>query len=263
MNTQIPIITDVRFFETSHIKRHPVVVRGRPHSSLSIRRAGKISITTPTLGRKLYSDTDSLTYVPAGCEYTTEVIEGGTISIIHFQTSEDSGVFSDIPMVAKPQFPLTFHNLFANAIRRYNVYGCDYFCMSAAYEILCEAEAVFFGSADSPHPRMSHCKEYLDENICDTSLRVSTLAEMCGVSDVYFRREFKRFYGESPLAYIKKKRMELACRLLSSGLDSVTEVAIRCGFDNVSYFSAEFRRMMGTSPSAYRGVTAESVGFDV
>ena len=100
--------------------------------------------------------------------------------------------------------------------------------------------------------RMLRCKEYLDENVCDTALRVSDLAAMCGVSEVYFRREFKRFYGTSPLEYIKKRRIEIACQLLSTGLYNVTQVAERAGFDSVSYFSAEFRRLTGQTPSQYQ-----------
>ena len=44
--------------------------------------------------------------------------------------------------------------------------------------------------------------------------RGKLLAEMCGVSEVYFRAEFKKFYGASPLEYIKKicSRPRSACK---------------------------------------------------
>ena len=98
---------------------------------------------------------------------------------------------------------------------------------------------------------MIKCKEYLDENICDSSLRVSELAEMCEVSEVYFRREFKKFYGTSPMDYIKRRRIEVAQGLLQTGLCSVTETAFQSGFESISYFSSEFRRLTGMSPSEY------------
>ena len=123
--------------------------------------------------------------------------------------------------------------------------------IAAAYEILCEAQSVFFRHAPAPPRRMLRCKEYLDENVCDTSLRIGTLAKMCGVSEVYFRREFKSCYGTSPLEYIKRRRIEVACQLLSTGLYNVTQVAERAGFDSISYFSAEFRRLKGCTPSQY------------
>jgi AraC family transcriptional regulator len=74
---------------------------------------------------------------------------------------------------------------------------------------------------------------------------------MCGISEVYFRREFKKFYGAAPLAYIKNRRIDMAKMLLDTGLYSVTDVALRCGFESPGYFSTEFRRMEGKSPKEY------------
>ena len=160
-------------------------------------------------------------------------------------------MLSPEPLCVRPPFPLSFYNLFGNAISHFAAEGCDLFCMSAAYELLNEASAAFFHTRPAPPRRMLRCKEYLDENICDTALRVSELAQMCGVSEVYFRAEFKKFYGAAPLEYIKKRRIEIACRLLSTGLYNVTQVAERAGFDSVSYFSAEFRRLKGCTPLSY------------
>ena len=99
---------------------------------------------------------------------------------------------------------------------------------------------------------MAACKLYLDEHLCDCELRVTTLAELYGTSEVYFRKEFRKYYQLSPIEYIKKHRLELACQLLNTKLYSISEVAMNAGFDSVSYFSAEFRREIGCSPREYR-----------
>lgn len=249
MTDNLPIITRVEFFEAESLPRPLVEVSARPFSSLSIRHNGKITVKAD--GRTLLSASDTLTFIPGGCNYATEILEGGKMSIMHFYTTGESGNLSDAPLCTLPPFPLSFYNLFGNAIRHFNAEGCDLFCMSAAYEILCEAQSVFFRHAPAPPRRMLRCKEYLDENVCDTSLRIGTLAKMCGVSEVYFRREFKSCYGTSPLEYIKRRRIEVACQLLSTGLYNVTQVAERAGFDSISYFSAEFRRLKGCTPSQY------------
>ena len=171
--------------------------------------------------------------------------------LLHFYTSPEGGEFSPMPFCVRPPFPLSFYNLFNNAVSHFAAEGCDYFCMSAAYELLNEANAAFFRSRPCAPKRMLRCKEFLDENVCDTALRVSALAEMCGVSEVYFRSEFKKFFGMTPLEYIKKRRIEIACQLLSTGLYSVTQVAERAGFDSISYFSAEFHRLKGCTPMEY------------
>lgn len=70
-------------------------------------------------------------------------------------------------------------------------------------------------------------------------------------SEVQFRADFRRAYGTSPVAYIKERRIAIAKTLLESNLYSVAEVAIRAGFDSISYFSSEFRRVTGFSPREY------------
>ena len=250
MQKNIPILTHVEFFKAYNDRRGPVTVGARPFSSLSIRTSGRTVIRVGDT--TLTSAPDTLTYIPSGCAYATEIPEEGEMYLMHYTIAPEGGVLAPTPLCVRPAFPLSFSNLFQNAISHFAAEGCDLFCMSAAYELLNEASAAFFQTRPSPPRRMLRCKEFLDENICDTTLRVSLLAERCGVSEVYFRTEFKKFYGTSPLEYIKKRRIEIACQLLSTGLYNVTQVAERAGFDSVSYFSAEFRRLTGTTPTKYR-----------
>ena len=208
MPNDLPIITRAEFFKLDYEQRPAVAVSARPFCSLSLRKSGKTVIRAGE--QTLSSIPDTLTYIPAGCDYTTETPEGGEMYLLHFYTAKEGGTLSHAPLCVRPPFPLSFYNLFQNAIAHFSAEGCDLFCMSAAYELLNEASAAFFCTRPAPPRRMLRCKEYLDENVCDTALRVSALAELCGVSEVYFRAEFKKFYGIPPLEYIKKRRIEIA-----------------------------------------------------
>ena len=105
-----------------------------------------------------------------------------------------------------------------------------------------------------PSPSLVIIKQYMDENFTSPELRISDLAKLHKTSEAYFRREFKKYYAESPLEYIKRRRIEMACHLLCTELYSITDVASRSGFDSVSYFSSEFKRYMGCSPKEYRNM---------
>lgn len=98
---------------------------------------------------------------------------------------------------------------------------------------------------------MREARERIDRGYADSMLGVQQLAAQAGVSEVYFRREFKECFGMSPRAYIRKIRMENAKLLLETGYYPVGEVALRCGFDSISYFSSEFHKVIGRTPSAY------------
>ena len=247
--SDMPIITDVQFFTSFFKKKEMVHVSARKFSAVTFRKSGRVLIRYK--GNEFISEPNSLTFMPKGCAYDTQIFEDGEMSILHFYTLGEKDLFFDTPMSVRPPFPLAFSNLFGNALERFAASGCDLFSMSAAYEILNEAKSVFFSESPSPPRRMKNCKQYLDDNICDTSLRISALSEMCGISEVYFRREFKKFYGTSPMDYIKRRRIEVAQGLLQTGLCSVTETAFQSGFESISYFSSEFRRLTGISPSEY------------
>lgn len=244
-----PIITDVQFLTSFFKKKELVHVSERNFSAITFRKSGRVLIRCG--GIEFISEPNTLTFMPKGCAYDTQILEDGEMSILHFYTLGENDSFLSSPMSVRPPYPLAFSKLFGNALERFSASGCDIFCMLAAYEILNEAHSVFFADTPAPPRRMKLCKQYIDDNICDTSLRISELSDMCSVSEVYFRREFKKFYGASPLEYIKKRRIDIAEGLLQTGICTVTEAAMQSGFESISYFSSEFRRIVGMSPKEY------------
>lgn len=63
-----------------------------------------------------------------------------------------------------------------------------------------------------------------------------------------FRKELSRPVGE----FVIYEKMKLAAQYLTNTTFSISEIASRCGFDNVYYFSNSFRKFYGTTPTAYR-----------
>ena len=94
-------------------------------------------------------------------------------------------------------------------------------------------------------------KEYIDHRLYRPELGVTSVAERFGVSDSYLRHSFRSSYGISPCSYIKKCRIENAKVLLQTGYYTIGQVAAQCGFESLSYFSAEFHRSVGCSPREY------------
>ena len=85
----------------------------------------------------------------------------------------------------------------------------------------------------------------------EIELSISEVAKRSFVSEVYFRRLFKEEYGTSPQKYIAKLRIQNALALISSGYYSLGEVALLSGFGDYKYFSVEFKKAVGVSPSTY------------
>ena len=250
MIKQIPIITKVQFFNTSY-KPIKANVSARNFSSLTYRKSGKVFISS--MGNEFVSEADTLTFVPAGCDYSTEIFESGEMIILHYQISEASKDFFDKPTLIHPINSSKFSDIFFHALS-YSTMENECACMSDAYKLFSEIFKEIDLQESRPSPSLVAVKEYIDQSFTSTELRISDLAKRHKTSEVYFRREFKKYYNESPIEYIKRKRIEMACHLLRTELYSITDVALRCGFDSISYFSLEFKRYMGCSPKAYRNL---------
>lgn len=244
----ISYISEVTFYDAGFEPTH-AQVRPRPFHSFSFRKSGCVVIGTEK--GALTSLAGSVTYIPAGCGYKTDITEAGEMYVMHLAVEEGGLPFGDAPRVLTPEDPQKIVHLFRCALRHSLTVNGEYAVMADAYSLLSEMQRLFEGEKAAPNTRMLACKQYLDEHIAQPALRVSTLAQMYFTSEVQFRADFRRAYGEAPITYIKRRRIEIAKSLLESGLYSVAEVALRSGFDSISYFSSEFRRLTGVSPREY------------
>ena len=97
---------------------------------------------------------------------------------------------------------------------------------------------------------------YLSEHF-DELTPVSELAKMCNVSEVYFRKCFKKCLGTSPIEYRNRLRLEKAKDYLEYGDISVQEISDLLGYSTVSHFIKEFKRAHNLSPLNYRKKTQD------
>ncbi len=72
------------------------------------------------------------------------------------------------------------------------------------------------------------------------------------MSKYHFIRSFAAAYGETPMRYLSRRRIERAQDLLRAANLTVTEVCMLVGFSSLGSFSSRFREVTGESPSAYR-----------
>jgi AraC family transcriptional regulator len=86
-------------------------------------------------------------------------------------------------------------------------------------------------------------------------LRPVSLAEIAGaagVHRVHLSREFRRYFSNTVGEFLRRKRIEHACHLVSTTNTPLAEIAMTCGFSDQSHFSATFRRQIGLTPARYR-----------
>ncbi len=85
-------------------------------------------------------------------------------------------------------------------------------------------------------------------------LSLDKIAKATFVNKYYLSREFKKATGKTVVEYINEYRCKNAARLIADGL-RVQQAAVRCGFDNMSYFTKTFYKHTGVRPSEYKRQT--------
>ena len=88
-------------------------------------------------------------------------------------------------------------------------------------------------------------------------LNLHTLSQKLAVSKVYLSSLFRKETGKTLTEYVRQKRMAKARTLLASTHLQIQTVALHCGMIDVQYFSKQFKRYTGKTPSQFRRETAE------
>lgn len=86
----------------------------------------------------------------------------------------------------------------------------------------------------------------------ENAITLAELAALAGMSPKYFCRAFSQMTGKTPIEYLNYYRVEQAGEQLLLTDCSVTDIALGCGFNDMSYFSKIFSRYKGMSPTVYR-----------
>ncbi len=92
---------------------------------------------------------------------------------------------------------------------------------------------------------------YVEEQL-ESTIRVKDLAALTRLSASHFSRAFTRSFGQAPMTYVTRQRVELAQRLLLTTEESLCQIALACGMCDQAHLSRVFRRVVGDSPMAWR-----------
>ncbi len=119
----------------------------------------------------------------------------------------------------------------------------------ASLEILPEAGDKYIKKEDEFMLKVRHV---LETNLEDDEFGISRLCSMLSVSHAQLYRKFKSLSNVTIADYFKSLRLNKAKELLSTTNLNVTEVAYATGFKSLPFFSREFTRKFGKTPSELR-----------
>ncbi len=219
---------------------------GRNFSALSFRlKADTVLISN---GKEYEMKDNTIAFVPANLDYE-RVSNADELIVIHFDIANHCEKNIDFFV---PENKEKLKELFLNILQCWNKKetGYKFKCSAMLYEILalCYKENYKKENSDS---KIRASVDYIKKNFKNTDISIKRIAEKSFISEVYFRKLFKKEYGISPQKYIINLRIQNAVQLISTGYYSLKEVAVLSGYTDYKYFSVEFKKQTGVSPSEY------------
>ena len=95
--------------------------------------------------------------------------------------------------------------------------------------------------------------EFINNNLDEEqAVALATVADEVKMSYSHFARAFKQSVGVSPNVYLTEQRIERAKKLLSKTDLRIADIALRTGFASQSHFTTTFRKLVWTTPKAFR-----------
>ena len=99
--------------------------------------------------------------------------------------------------------------------------------------------------------RIEKIMQYLNRNF-EKNITLSEAAKIASMSDVAFSRFFKMRSGKTFIDTVNEIRLGHASRMLIDTTQSITEVAYKCGFNNISNFNRIFKKKKDCTPNEFR-----------
>lgn len=202
-------------------------------------------------GRQILSDSQHPVILPKGCSYSWICEEPGLCQVIQFDA-----VWTDTqlyPMeIADNSRLLAAFDRIGKALAKGTMAG-QMECRQLLYGVLAflAAGGQREYAPSGKHKMLQPAVDYVNTCYFESGITNDTLARLCGISTVYFRKSFEAVYGVSPIKYLNDLRMRKARSLLESDYASISQVAESVGYSSIYHFSKMFRQYTGLSPTDY------------
>lgn len=107
-----------------------------------------------------------------------------------------------------------------------------------------------FSNKNKPFNNIRIALGYITANYTN-DITLHDVSAQTGVNAAHLAREFKKYTHTTVISYINSLRIKHAQRLIAQKKYTMSEIAEKSGFNNLSYFSRTFRQYTGVSPSQY------------
>lgn len=243
------VITKVYSATTMYTEKNTKTKRKeRPNWAIVIKYEGETAYVSEK--KSFLSDISNLVILPKGCSYEWYCTRSGHFSIIEFECqTECSDIFS-LSLNNNEKILKLFKEMEYKRTLKKPMYETE--SIRDTYSILLMLTSTIqkkylpSEKLGKISPAIDFIAKNYNENITNDEL-----AQLTGLSTVYFRKLFTEVFETSPINYVHKLRIKKAKEMLESDYGSITDIADSLGYSNIYDFSRAFKKHTGISPSKY------------
>lgn len=202
-------------------------------------------------GKVLANTKDTIRFLPQGeiSEYVVERKENGECIDIFFDT--DAPVSKEafvLKLKQSEKIKGLFKKIFSVWVAKRDGYYFE--CISILYKILAELQKSDY-IPESQYDSIKPAIDFIETNFLDKKITTENLTACCTISYPYIKKLFVKKFGIPPIKYSIQLKINYACDLLSSELYTVSQVAEICGYNDIYFFSHQFKEYVGISPTEF------------
>ncbi len=202
-------------------------------------------------GKQLDVTKDTIRFLPQGeiHEYIVKRKERGECIDVFFDT--------DVP-VANEAFVLKlkqnekikslFKKIFSIWVAKDDGYYFE--CVSIIYKIFAELQKKNY-IPESQFNSIKPAIKYIEKYFLYKKITAEEITSCCAISYPYIKKLFVKKFGMPPIKYSIQLKMNYACDLLKSELYTISQIAELCGYNDIYFFSRQFKEYVGISPTEF------------
>ncbi|MGA8099412.1 MAG: AraC family transcriptional regulator [Candidatus Cybelea sp.] len=128
---------------------------------------------------------------------------------------------------------------------------------SLIFDLIGSFQSLETADADRSQGWLNELRSYLDGSFTEP-LQISDLARRFAVHPVHLSRSFRQRFKSNVGDYVHRRRIQRACRLLSSSRAPLSSIASELGYWDQSHFNRTFYAFTGTTPGRFRALSGSA-----
>ncbi len=202
-------------------------------------------------GKQIETTKDSIRFLPQGeiHEYIVKRKERGECIDICFDT--DSPIAEEafiLKLTQSEKIKYLFKKIFAVWVAKGDGYYFE--CVSIIYKIFAELQKTNY-IPENQFLAIKPAIDYIENHFLDEKITTEKLTSCCKISYPYIKKLFVKKFGMPPIKYSIQLKINYACDLLKSELYTISQISEICGYNDIYFFSRQFKEYMGLSPTDF------------